>query len=82
MNWQDNVVMFYDDQPSLFIIRNGLLVMSSGYFDACLMYGGIEMLALVISKELSHLSKQHLLKNLSSMIKFGDLKAQLFMFNN
>lgn len=50
------------------------MVMSSNLLEASLQTGSLDMLAFLISHELSHLSKGHLLSNLSRMIRFGDLR--------
>ena len=63
-------------------MANGALFMSECLLEEVLNVGGLEGLAFLLLHELSHLSKSHLRENLISSIKFGDLKRQLFLFNN
>jgi uncharacterized membrane protein len=71
---QNDVVIYYSATPKLFILKSGLLVMSSSLLDKCLEIGGVDLLGYLISHELSHLAQSHMLSNLSAMIAYGDLR--------
>jgi len=77
-----DVVLFYSDKHELLILPNGALFMSECLLEDILKAGGLEGLAFVLLHELAHLIKSHLRHNLIETNKFGDLRRQLFMFNN
>lgn len=61
---------------------NGALFMSESLLEEVLNAGGLEGLAFLLLHELAHVMKSHLRRNLIASTKFGDLKRQLFLFNN
>lgn len=77
-----DVVLFYSDRHECIILHNGALFMSECLLEEVLAAGGLEGLAFLLLHELSHLMKSHLRENLIESTKFGDLKRQLFLFNN
>ena len=56
--------------------------MSDTLLEQTLKVGGLEALAFLLLHELSHIIKSHLRKNLLQLHPYGDLKRQLFLFNN
>jgi hypothetical protein len=76
------VVVFYSDKHELLILPNGAMYISECLVEDVLQAGGLEGLSFLLLHELSHLVKSHLRRNLIEQTKFGDLKRQLFLFNN
>ena len=77
-----NVTLYYSPIPEMFILPNGSMFMSDSLLEQTLKVGGLEALAFLLLKELSHIIKSHLRTNLMLQIPYGDLKRQLFLFNN
>ena len=76
------VSLYYSSKPELFILSNGSLFMSDSLLEQTLKVGGLEALAFLLLHELSHIIKSHLRMNLLQLHPYGDLKRQLFLFNN
>ena len=66
-------VVYHSAEPSLFVMKNGLLVISSCLLDHCL-DAGVDTLAYAVCHELSHLAQNHLLTNLSKLVPYGDMR--------
>ncbi|TNV72674.1 hypothetical protein FGO68_gene8956 [Halteria grandinella] len=81
-------VVYYSEVSSgqnyyqLYILPNGTLVMSESLLEALLSTCGLEALAFAILHEVAHLSKKHTRQNLRETHRLGDLRRQLFLFEN
>jgi len=58
----------------LLVLSNGSCYISETLVSECLKVAGLEGLAFLIAHELAHVSKGHLRKNISSFVKYGDLR--------
>ena len=75
--------MFYENKEhTLMLLMDGSCYISESLVSECLKVAGVDGLAFLLCHELAHLSKNHLRSNICSSIKYGDLRKQLFMFNN
>jgi hypothetical protein len=53
---RNDTVIFYSKTPQLFILKSGLLVISSALLDTTLVVGGADLLSYLIAHEISHLA--------------------------
>lgn len=74
------VILFYSDSQTLFILPNGALYLSESLLSRLLEQAGVEGLGFALLHELAHIVKKH--SNLGETHKYGDLRRQYFMFEN
>ena len=56
--------------------------MSEPLLEKILEAGGLESLTFILLNSIAHVIKKHSVKNLEENQKYGDLKKQLFLFEN
>ena len=66
----------------MFILPNGALFMSEAFLDEILGSGGLEALAFILLNNVAHVMKKHVRENIFSSQRYGDLKKQMFLFEN
>lgn len=79
---QTDILIYYDTRPAITCLANGSCYLSESLLNETLEVAGVDGLAYVLAHELAHMTKSHLRTNLHKMVKRGDLRKQLFMFNN
>lgn len=82
--------IFYSDSKycsgknyyELFVLPCGYLYISEPLIEQVLTNGenGLTQLIFLIIRELAHLKKRHIMKNILSQHRYGDIKKQLFLF--
>ena len=78
-------MIFYSEKPELFILPSGALFISESLLERVLKIkgdSGLECLSYLLLKELVHLIEGHLQANIQEAQKYGDLRRQLFFFQN
>lgn len=65
-----------------FILPNGSLFISEPLFQQLMSQVGMEAIVFLILNEIHHVIKSHHRENLHENKKYGDLRKQLFFFQN